>query len=108
VGRQVAVSLYRLLAEGRPVPVAPLASTLDLSEQTIRQALGPYAAFYDDQGAVIGFGGLTVAEMPPRCFRVEGQVLYTWCAWDALFIPGILVKTAEVTRAILSPTARSP
>jgi len=29
-------------------------------------------------------------------FRVDGQQLYTWCAWDALFIPQIINKTAHV------------
>lgn len=106
VGRRIAVTHYRLLAEGRPVPVTRLASTLDLPEQTIRQALGPCAAYYDDQGAVVGFGGLTVAEMPPHLFRVEGRTLYTWCAWDSLFIPSILGKSAEVTSR--DPVTHSP
>jgi alkylmercury lyase len=97
VSRQIAVSLYRLLAEGKPVPIGRLANTLDLPGETVRQALSRYATFYDDQGAVIGFGGLTVAEMPSHLFRVEGRTLYTWCAWDSLFIPGILGKAAEVT-----------
>jgi alkylmercury lyase len=97
VSRQIAVSLYRLLAEGNPVPIERLANTLDLPGETVSQVLSRYPAFYDDQGAVIGFGGLTVAEMPPHIFRVEGRTLYTWCAWDSLFIPGILGKAAEVT-----------
>ncbi len=97
VSRQVAMRLYRLLAEGKPVPIERLANTLDLSSETVSGVLSRYPAFYDDQGAVIGFGGLTVVEMPPHFFRVEGQTLYTWCAWDSLFIPGILGKTAEVT-----------
>jgi alkylmercury lyase len=29
-------------------------------------------------------------------FLVNGQTLYTWCAWDSLFIPQILGKTARV------------
>lgn len=30
-------------------------------------------------------------------FRVKGQTLWTWCAWDSLFIPMILGDTAEVS-----------
>jgi alkylmercury lyase len=97
VSRQVAVSLYRLLAEGNPVPLGRLANTLDLPSETVSEVLSRYPAFYDDQDAVIGFGGLTVAEMPPHLFRMEGRTLYTWCAWDSLFIPDILGKAAEVT-----------
>ena len=95
--RHVAVSLYRLLMEGKPVSIGRLANTLDLPGEMVSQVLSLYPAFRDDQGAVIGFGGLTVAEMPPHIFRVEGRTLSTWCAWDSLFIPGILGKTAEVT-----------
>ncbi len=94
---RVAVTLYRLLAEGHPVPVGRLAHALNLPSDTVSQVLSPYPVFYDEHGAVIGFGGLTVAEMPPHRFRVEGRNLYTWCAWDSLFIPGILGKVADVT-----------
>lgn len=27
---------------------------------------------------------------------LNGQVLFTWCAWDALFLPALLKRTAEV------------
>ncbi len=32
----------------------------------------------------------------PHRFQVDGRTLYTWCAWDSVFIPGILGKTAHV------------
>lgn len=59
-GRKVALALYRLLAEGQPVPLARIAKAVDLPEGQIKDALGPAAAFYDDHGAVVGFGGLAV------------------------------------------------
>jgi alkylmercury lyase len=95
--RRVAVGLYRLLAEGSPVSVGRLAEILDMPGEAISPILSRYPVFYDEQGAIIGFGGLTVAKMPPHLFRVDGRTLYVWCAWDSLFIPGILGKTAEVT-----------
>jgi alkylmercury lyase len=91
------VKLYRLLAEGSPVPPARLATDLNLPVETVSEVLSRYAAFTDDQGAIVGFGGLTVAEMPPHQFRVTDKTLYTWCAWDSLFIPSILGNVAEVT-----------
>jgi alkylmercury lyase len=106
VSRQVAVRLYQLLAKGQPVPISLLANTLDLPGETVRRVLTPYATFYDDRGAIIGFGGLTIAEMPPHLFRLEGRTLYTWCAWDSLFLPGILGKVADVTS--LDPLTHSP
>jgi len=97
MSRRVAVKLYHLLAEGAPVPIVRLAQALNLPDATVSEVLSRYPVFYDDQGAVVGFGGLTVTKMPPHLFRVEGRALYTWCAWDSLFIPGILGKAAEVT-----------
>ena len=32
----------------------------------------------------------------PHRFRIDGRTLYTWCAWDSLFIPVILGLEAEV------------
>lgn len=105
-GQRVAVALYRMLGEGAPVPVSRLAASLGLSEDAIRDALESWAVFYDRAGAVIGFGGLTVVEMPPHRLIVNGRSLYTWCAWDSLFIPGILDKTARVES--VCPVTRTP
>lgn len=30
-------------------------------------------------------------------FRVKGQTLWTWCAWDSLFIPAVLGERADVS-----------
>lgn len=97
--RRVAVTVYRLLAEGHPIPVGRLAKALHLPGQTISQVLSRCPVFYDEQGAVVGFGGLTVADMPPHIFRVEGRMLYTWCAWDSLFIPSILGRLRKSRRS---------
>jgi alkylmercury lyase len=29
-------------------------------------------------------------------FEINGLTLWTWCAWDSLFIPEILAQTARV------------
>ena len=94
--RRIAIGLYRLLAEGEPVSPERLAKTLVLSESRVRENLSKWpGVYYNDTGAVIGFWGLALAEMPHR-FQVAGRNMYTWCAWDSLFIPGILGKTARV------------
>ncbi len=96
VERQLAVKIYRLLAEGEPVSPGRLAEALNLSEIRVRDALAQWpGVYYDGSGSVIGFWGLALPEMPHR-FEVDGRTLYTWCAWDSLFIPGILDKTARV------------
>ncbi len=94
--QQIAVQTYRLLAEGMPVPPRAIAVRTHLPENHVRETLkGWTGVFYDASGAVIGFWGLAVAPMPHR-FAVDGRTLHTWCAWDSLFIPEILGRTARV------------
>lgn len=92
----VAVALYRLLAEGKPVGPATIAERVGLSDEQVAATLGSWpGVYFDEEGRVIGFWGLVLGEMPHR-FEVEGRTLYAWCAWDALFIPVILGKEAHV------------
>ena len=96
-GRRIAVALYRLLAAGKPVPRKRLAERVGLSMESVAAALDGWPGVYvDDEGSVVGFGGLTQTEMPPHRLEVEGHKLSAWCAWDSLFIPQILGVTARV------------
>jgi len=97
--RQLMVQLYRLLGTGEPVSPRRLAEAVNLAEPRVRESLGQWpGVYYDGDGSVIAFWGLALPEMPHR-FEVGGRTLYTWCAWDSLFIPEILGKTARVTSA---------
>jgi len=95
----VSLGLYRELARGRPVRREQLASALDMPDREVSEVLDSDAlsclTYHDDQKAIIGFGGLAVVEMAHK-FIVNGQTLYTWCAWDSLFIPELLDATAQV------------
>ncbi|MGH2426974.1 MAG: alkylmercury lyase MerB [bacterium] len=94
--QHIAVRLYRLLAEGKPVVIARLAAELGTPTSTVSDALDQWpGVFRVHAGRVIGFWGLAIPEMPHR-FIVDGRRLHTWCAWDSLFIPEILGKTAQV------------
>lgn len=98
--QRVAVTLYRELAKGQPVDAAQLARALGVSSLEARALLARDAikafVYPDEQGRVLGFGGLAAAPMHHR-FEVEGRSLWTWCAWDSLFIPEILGRQARVT-----------
>ena len=97
--RRLVVKLYRLLGEGEPVSPRNLARAINLPETRVRELLESWpGVYYDGNGSVTGFWGLSLGEMPHR-FEVDGRTLYTWCAWDSLFIPGLLGKTARVTSA---------
>ncbi len=95
------LTLYRLIAEGEPVSVERLAVKLGLDDNTVRNLLGrlpPSTYQYDEPGRIIGFGGLS--QTPTRHqFMVGGRDLYTWCAFDGLFLPQLLGSPARITTA---------
>ena len=97
--QRAAVTLYRELAKGDAVGSAQLGRALGVPTDTARELLDRPSlqsfVYPDDEGRV-GFGGLATAPMQHR-FAVDGRELWTWCAWDSLFIPEILGKTARVT-----------
>ena len=56
--------------------------------------------FTDSHGRVTGLWGLAISELSPaHRFQSGGQVLYAWCAWDTLFLPGRLGQDARITSA---------
>lgn len=83
--RRVAVAVYRELAKGEP---------LDATIVEGHPALDPFV-YRDPGGRISGFGGLAVTPMHHQIV-VDGRVLWTWCALDALFIPGILGTRVRV------------
>jgi len=97
--QRLGVEIYRQLAEGRPVAPSRLAQALRVATGDVTELLKrpnvKWLTHADQQGQIIGFGGLAVQEMTHR-FIVDGRTLYTWCAWDSLFIPGILGRKADV------------
>ncbi|MGH8703918.1 MAG: organomercurial lyase [Burkholderiales bacterium] len=97
--QRIAVTLYRELAKGQPVDASQLGRALGASAAEARRFLERDAirsfVFPDEQGRVLGFGGLAAAPMHHR-LEVDGRALWTWCAWDTLFIPEILGKRARV------------
>lgn len=104
--QEISIQIYRLLAEGQPVATSDIAAALHIPEQKITAILDDwFGFFYDDDKRIIGFWGLALAEMPHR-FEVDGQQLYTWCAWDTLFIPELIQKTATVVS--VCPVTRDP
>lgn len=98
--QRVALTLYRTLAaKGQALSVAEIARAAGLPETGAREALArePLDTFvFRDGERVAGFGGLATAPMHHE-LRVRGRTLWTWCAWDSLFIPALLGAVAEVT-----------
>jgi alkylmercury lyase len=106
--QRVGLELYRQLAGGQPVRSEELAPPLGLGNEEITAALSGglnSLVYHDDAGRIIGFGGLAVVKMAHR-FIVNGRTLYTWCAWDGLFLPELLAAQADIESTC--PQTREP
>jgi alkylmercury lyase len=95
-GQRLSLALYRELAQGAPVALPRLASLLGLPVDEVGRRLQAWpGVLYDDAQRVIGYWGLALSRTTHR-LRTDGRDLYTWCAWDTLFLPALLGTTAEV------------
>ncbi|MGH1348785.1 MAG: alkylmercury lyase MerB [Nannocystales bacterium] len=103
-GAQAALTrtVYRALVQGAPVSIDTVAATAGFSADRAEELLaqGP-GLTRDDRGAIVGYGGLTLRETKHQ-FRIDGKRLYTWCALDALFLPVVIGRGADVVS--ISPT----
>ena len=88
--QKISIELYKLLAAGKPVPIKMLAESLGLPTEVIDNVLNKWlGVYFDDDAQIIGYWGLTLTPTSHRLL-IDSQKLYTWCAWDSLFIPEIL------------------
>ena len=93
---RLAVALLKTLAGGEPVAEPQLAVTAGRERAQVATVLARWPSVQrDEQGRVIGFSGLSLRPTPHR-FQVDGHALFTWCAWDALFLPAVLDRPARV------------
>ena len=92
----LAVTLVRLLAQGEPVTTAALAEASTRSPQDVAAQVGRWPNVErDENAAVVGFSGLTLRPTA-HAFEINGRRLHAWCAWDTLFLPGMLGSSARV------------
>ena len=94
---RLALTIYRELAEGRPLPPATLdraASAAGISAELAKEAGARWLEF-DAAGSVIGFGGLTLLPTPHRLV-LDDATLYLWCALDGFLIAHALRRSVRV------------
>ncbi len=103
---RIAIAVYRLLADGMPVAPEEAAAVAGVPLPQVAALLDRWpGVFRDSEGGVVGFWGLTIAELTPtHRIEVDERALYGWCAWDTLFLPGILERPGRVTSTC--PTTR--
>jgi alkylmercury lyase len=94
--RHLALATYMRLARGTAASVVEIAEDAGIDTEKAQRILGDWTGVYSDHAKrIIGFWGLTIAKMR-HGFEVDGAQLYAWCAWDTLFLPELLGKSARV------------
>ncbi|MEQ8396134.1 organomercurial lyase [Thalassobaculum sp.] len=97
--RRAGLVLLRQLARGEPVAVDDFARALRTSvkaaDDLVKASRLTRFVLAAEDGRIRGFMGLSVTETPHRMI-VDGRALWTWCAYDTLFLPALLDRTAQV------------
>ena len=94
-GQQQAMQLYRLLANGSAVSVEKLAKSIALSTKETEQLLLSWTGVtFNENKMINGFWGVSTEKTTHR-FQLDQGTLYTWCAWDLLFMPHIFHQTIQ-------------
>jgi alkylmercury lyase len=92
----LALALLRALADGEPIPDSRLAATTGRNQAQVTAGLARWPNVHrDQQGRVIAFSGLSLRPTAHR-FELGERELFTWCAWDTLFLPALLNQPAVV------------
>ena len=97
--RRLARTLVRLLAGGEPVDTEHVGDALGIPTPEAAEAIARLPWVYRDEGdRVIGAWGMSVADLAktPHRLILNGQELFAWCAADALFLPLVLGRSAQV------------
>ncbi len=96
------VELWQLLTNGRPISPEQVDQTLaelNISREVLTRLQAGLE--YDDQGNILAAVGLSLNPASSNRLRINGHTLFTWCAWDTLFIP--LFLNQPVVIDALSP-----
>lgn len=95
--QKLSLQIFALLSQGAGLTGAQIATAARVPTRFVETFLaGHPGAYFDRNGVLVGYLGLAVRTMPHR-FKVKERDLFTWCAWDSLFIPELLAETAHVT-----------
>ena len=95
---QLLIKVIRTVAEGHPVTdeyVSRIVAEIEIDEARAEEFLRAMTE-RDDDDNIIGIVGLSQNPSWAHRFNVNGHSLRTWCAWDTLYIPLLLNRTATV------------
>lgn len=95
---RVTVKTIQALAEGKPISPDRLAEIWEMPLEQVRLVLDGAVtggrAEIDAQGNLVG----GVLSLVPTTHRIAmgSKRLYAWCAYDAIYVPGVVGKSARI------------
>lgn len=94
----IARAAYAALLADTPVSLADLARRANLAVGTVERVLAgrPGVARFTADGQLEGYLGLS-RRPTAHAFIVQDHTLFVWCAWDGLFLPRVIGRTARLT-----------
>lgn len=99
--QEASLVIYRALATGHPVDLNDIARTLGFTRPGLEQILAllpPSTIDYDQLGKIVGFVGFSL-KPANHGFFIGSKEFYTWCVFDALFLPSLLQSNARLVTA---------
>jgi len=97
--KKILLTLYKMLARGRPVSIDDLSLVSEVEKSTVEKVIEKLPGShieYDTNRAITAYRGLTLTPTGHQLIA-DGVQLYTWCAFDCLFLSGLLNSQIEVT-----------
>ena len=89
--------LLDAIAEGQPVSTTGFAQRTGLDAEAVDEIFSQMrneGSEFNAEGALVG--KVLTQIPPPHHFNLSGKELYAWCALDALFLAGLMGRTAQV------------
>ena len=93
--QKISGKIYILLSEGNPVSIDDIADSIGIEKDHVKSITDKWTGIHYDDGDIIAYRGLAIGKSA-HTLKLDDQILYTWCAWDTLFIPQIIGKTTKV------------
>lgn len=95
--QKLAVETYRFLSEkASPISFQDLAKSSNHTDIEVENILTSWPDLrLNGEGNIEAFAGLSTKETPHQ-ITINSKKLYTWCAWDTLFIPALLGVQAQI------------
>jgi alkylmercury lyase len=100
--QRLSIALYRELAHGVPVTPSALAAKARLAADEVAARIASWpGVHYDADYRITAYWGLTLKPTANR-LDVGGRDVFTWCAWDTLFLPALLGQACRVSSTCLA------